>query len=85
MSYGLGASVPRHKYCDIQSAPVALVQGAIRCQWQALGKERNAAMAQQARSLRASQEAVIRGVMPLAKGWAIPCEACLAANRFLAR
>ena len=58
-------------------------------------------MAAEARSLRASQEAVIRGVMPLGncsmhcstscihavvgKGWAIPCEACLAANRFLAR
>ncbi len=42
-------------------------------------------MAAEARSLRASQEAVIRGVMPLGKGWAIPCEACLAADRFLAR
>ncbi len=30
------------------------------------------------RSLRASQEAVIRGVMPLGKGAAIPCEASLA-------
>jgi len=36
-------------------------------------------------SLRAGREAVIRGVMPLAKGWAIPGEACLAANRFPAR
>jgi len=42
-------------------------------------------MAAEARSLRASQEAVIRGVMPLGKGSAIPCEASLAANRFLAR
>ena len=51
----------------------------------ALYQQRNAAMAAQALSLRASQEAAIRGVMPLGKGWAIPCEACLAANRFLAR
>jgi len=52
-------------------------------------------------SLRAGQETVIHCVMPLGncsmrcstsciravvgKGWAIPCEACLAANRFLAR
>ena len=61
------------------------VQGAIRSKWPALYKERNAAMAAEARSLRASQEAVIRCVMPLGKGWAIPCEASLAANRFLAR
>jgi len=61
------------------------VQGALRSEWQALHKARNAAMAVQARFLRASREAVIRGVMPLEKGRAIPCEACLAANRFLAR
>ena len=30
-------------------------------------------MAAEARALRASQEAVIRGVMPLGKSWAIPC------------
>jgi len=42
-------------------------------------------MASWGRSLRASQEAVIRGVMPLGKGVAIPCEASLAANRCLAR
>jgi hypothetical protein len=47
--------------------------------------KRNAALAVQARSLRASQEAAIRGGMPLGKGRAIPCEACLAADRFLAR
>jgi len=61
------------------------VQGALRSEWPALFQQRNAAMAAQARSILASQEAVIRGVMPLGKGWAIPCEACLAANRFLAR
>jgi len=42
-------------------------------------------MASWGRSLRASQEAVIRCVMPLGKGVAIPCEASLAAKRFLAR
>ena len=61
------------------------MQGALRSEWPALYQERNAAVAAPARSLRASQEAVIRGVMPLGKGWAIPCAAGLAANRFLAR
>ena len=50
-----------------------------------LSKDRNAAMASWGRSLRASQAAVIRCVMPLGKGAAIPCEASLAANRCLAR
>jgi len=61
------------------------VQGARPSKWPALYKERNAAMGAVALSLRAGQETVIRCVMPLGKGWAIPCEACLAANRFLAR
>ena len=61
------------------------VQGALRSEWQALYQQRNAAMAAQALSLRASQGAAIRGVMPLGKGRAIPGEACLAANRSLAR
>jgi len=61
------------------------MQDAFCSKWQALYQERNAAMAAEARSLRASQEAVIRGVMPLGKGWTIPCEASLAAHRFLAR
>ncbi len=60
-------------------------QGAIRGEWQALSKDGNAALAPQAHSLRASQEAVIRCVMPLGKGMAIPCEAGLATNRFLTR
>ena len=51
----------------------------------ALDKELNAALAAHARSLRASQEAAIRGVMALDKGWAIACEPCLAADRFLTR
>jgi len=42
-------------------------------------------MASWGRSLRARREAVIRCVMPLGKGAAIPGEASLAANRFLAR
>jgi len=84
-NHNAASSVPRHQSCNIQSAPLPAVQGALRSEWPALYKERNAAMAAEARSLRASQEAVIRGVMPLGKGWAIPCEACLAANRFLAR
>ncbi len=46
----------------------------------ALYQQRNAAMAERALYLRASQEAFVRGVMPLGKGWAIPCEACLAAK-----
>ncbi len=79
------ASVPRHQSCDIQSAPVLPEQGALRSEWPALYQQRNAALAAQARSLRASQEAAIRGVMPLGKGWAIPCEPCLAADRFLTR
>ena len=61
------------------------VQGALRSEWPALYQQRNAALAAQARSLRASQEAAIRGVMPLGKDLAIPGEASLAANRFLAR
>jgi len=48
-----------------------------------LAKVRNAGLTSKGDSLWASQEAVIRGVMPLGKGAAIPCEACLAANRFL--
>ena len=67
----------------LQSAPVLPVQGALRSEWPALYQQRNAALAAQARSLRASQEAAIRGVMPLGKGWAIPCEAC--GYRFLTR
>ena len=51
----------------------------------ALDKERNTAMAAWARSLRASQEAAIRGVMALDKGRAIACEPCLAPDRFLTR
>ena len=57
----------------------------LRGEWHALSKDRNAAMASWGRSLRASREAVIRCVMPLGKGAAIPREASLAANRFLAR
>ncbi len=30
------ASVPRHQSCDIQSAPVPPVQGALRSEWPAL-------------------------------------------------
>jgi hypothetical protein len=37
------------------------------------------------RSLRASQEALIRCVTPLGKGMALPGEASLADKRFLAR
>jgi hypothetical protein len=51
----------------------------------ALSKDCNAAMAAKGRSLRASQEAAIRGVMPLGKDRAIPCEASLAADHFLTR
>ena len=42
-------------------------------------------MATKVRSLRASQEAAIRGVTPLGKDRAIPREASLAADHFLAR
>ena len=51
----------------------------------ALDKELNTALATQACSLRASQEAAIRGVMALDKGRAIACEPCLAPDRFLTR
>ena len=50
-----------------------------------LYKERNAALAAQAHSLRAGRKEAIRGVMPLANGGAIPGEACLAASLFPAR
>ena len=61
------------------------MQGAIRREWRVLAKDRNAAMAARGCSLRASQEAAIRGVMPLEKDRAIFCEASLAADRFLTR
>jgi len=51
----------------------------------ALSKSHNAELAYWGGSLRASQEGAIRGVMPLAKGWAIPGEAGLAASPFLTR
>ena len=51
------------------------MRGAIRGEWHALSKDRNVAMASWGHSLRASQEAVIRCVMPLGKEAAIPCEA----------
>ncbi len=54
------------------------MRGAIRGEWHALSKDRNVAMASWGHSLRASQEAVIRCVMPLGKEAAIPCEASLA-------
>ncbi|MCU7936307.1 MAG: hypothetical protein KZQ99_15770 [Candidatus Thiodiazotropha sp. (ex Dulcina madagascariensis)] len=56
-----------------------------RREWQTLSKGHNTELALWGDSLRASQEGAIRGVMPLDKGWAILCEACLAANPFLAR
>jgi len=70
------------------------VQGAIRSECPrrftgqalaSLSKDRNVAVAAWGRSLWASQAAVIRCVVPLGKGAAIPCEASLAANRLLAR
>jgi NAD(P)-dependent dehydrogenase (short-subunit alcohol dehydrogenase family) len=70
-------SVPRHPSCDIQSLPPPAVQGALCRKWPALFKERNAAMAAEARSLRASQEAVIRCVMPLGKGSPLPARQAL--------
>jgi hypothetical protein len=63
--------------------PVTFGGEKVRSEWPALYQQRNAALAAQARSLRASQEAVIRGVMPLGKGRAIPREAC--GYNFLAR
>lgn len=45
----------------------------------------NAAMVVRARSFRARQNAAIRGVMPVGKGAAIACQACLSAKRFLSR
>jgi hypothetical protein len=56
-----------------------------RREWQALSKSHNAELAYWGGSLRASQEGAIRGVMPLGKDRAIPCEACLAASPFLTR
>jgi hypothetical protein len=54
-------------------------------EWQALFKSHNAELAYWGVSLRARQEGAIRGVMPLGKDRAIPCEACLAASPFLTR
>jgi hypothetical protein len=79
------ASVPRHRFCTIQSHPNTPDQGVARREWQALSKNHNAELAYWGDSLRASQEGAIRGVMPLGKDWAIPCKACLAASPFLTR
>jgi hypothetical protein len=49
-----------------------------RMEWRALSKSHNAELAYWGGSPPASQEGAIRGVMPLAKGWTIPREACLA-------
>ena len=62
-----------------------LLQGAVRSEWLALYKDWNTAIASPKDSRRASQEALIRYVMPLGKGATIPSEPCLAAKRFLAR
>jgi hypothetical protein len=45
----------------------------MRREWRALSKSHNAELAYWGGSLRASLEGVIRGVMPLDKGGAIPC------------
>jgi hypothetical protein len=64
-------SVPRHRFCNIQSRPNTPDQGAARREWPALFKSRNAELAYWGGSLRASQEGAIRG------------EACLAASPLL--
>ena len=48
------------------------MQGALRREWPALYQERNAAVADQARSLRAARKGAIRCVVALAKGWPLP-------------
>ena len=50
-----------------------------------LSKDCNAGLDHLVRSLRASREALVRGVATLGKDWAIPCEARLAAKRFPTR
>ena len=50
-----------------------------------LFKDCNAVLVHLGSSLRASREAVVRGVAPLGKGLTIPGEARLAANRFPTR
>ena len=47
-------------------------QGAVRREWQALFKDCNAVLAHLGRSLRASREALVRGVAPLDKGLPLP-------------
>lgn len=50
-----------------------------------LYKERNAALAAQAHSLRADRKGAIRGVMALGKGTTLPGEPCLAPDPFAVR
>ena len=50
------ASVLSQKFAWLQSAPKALMQGAIRREWQALSKNRNAAVAPWVHSLRAGRK-----------------------------
>ncbi len=54
MMYGL--STPGHKYTHVQSVSKASMQGALRREWQALAKKRNAAVALWRRSLRAGRK-----------------------------
>ncbi len=60
------------------------MQGALRSEWPALYKERNAAVAAQARSLRAARKGVIRGVVALEKGTPFPASHALRLTPFRA-
>ena len=53
------------------------MQGAIRSEWLALYKGRNAAMSSWGRSLRAGTEVAIRCVVPLGKGEPFPARHAL--------
>jgi len=60
-------SVLSHVYCGVQSYPDGPRQVAVRRKWHVLFKGCNAVLGHLGSSLRASREAVIRGVTPLGK------------------
>jgi hypothetical protein len=69
----------------MQSYPDVPSQGAACREWLVLFKGCNAGLGHLGGSLRASWEALARGVAPLGKDQAIACEARLAANHFPTR
>jgi len=71
--------------CGVQSYPDGPRPDAVRRKWHVLFKGCNAVLGHLGNSLRASREAVVRGVTPLGKDQAIAGETCLAPNHFTTR